>query len=187
MWRACTCGPGTSPRSARHRTRPYRKEILLRTLILGLADRESDPGRVGIEVAKGLHAVLADPDVDYIEARASGVALLEIAAGYDKVVVVDCIGGGGADVGELQRLGLSGLELTPRVGPSGNPEYRATVQLPGGAVNAPLEISVYAIDVGAGGGSAVADNRVVREAVPRLIAQIAREEFGARAPGGDWG
>jgi hydrogenase maturation protease len=159
----------------------------MRTLILGLGTRGFDGERVGLEVARGLHAVLADPDVDIIEARESSMDLFEMAAGYDKVVVVDCIRGGDGDVGELQKLGLSDLDLVPRTSPERDAEYRATVRLEGSrSMGVPLEISIYAIELGeqpGGSGDAAVS---AGEAVPRLVEQIAREEFGTRLRRGDW-
>ena len=40
----------------------------MRTLILGLGSRGFEGERVGLEVARGLYATLADPDVDIVEA-----------------------------------------------------------------------------------------------------------------------
>lgn len=158
----------------------------MRALILGLGNHTFAGTQVGLDVARGLHAVLDDRDVDIIEAPATGMDLLEIAAGYDKVVVVDSIRSGEGDVGELRKLGLTDLQLVPRDGGAADLEYRATVevdQATGRVV--PLEISIYAIEMGEGSGRDDVDD-AIREAVPRLVAQIAREEFGQITPGADW-
>jgi len=158
----------------------------MRTLILGLGSRGFEGQRVGLEVARGLYTMLADPDVDIVEAYDTAMDLFEIAAGYHKVVVVDCIRNGEGDVGELRKLGLSGLDLVPRAGGSGDTEYRATVHLEGAKdIGIPLEISIYAIELGESPRDTI-ESDVAADAVPRLVAQIAREEFGTRAIGGDW-
>ena len=118
----------------------------MRTLILGLGSQGFAGQRVGLEVARGLYTMLADPDVDIVEAYDTAMDLFEIAAGYHKVVVVDCIRSGEGDVGELRKLGLSDLDLVPRAGGPGDTEYRATIQLEGAKdIGVPLEISIYAI------------------------------------------
>jgi hydrogenase maturation protease len=159
----------------------------LRTLILGLGGRGYSKVQLGLQVARGLHALLKDPDVDIIEVPELGSTdLLALAAGYDKVVVVDCIESGQGDVGELRKLGLTDLELRHKRDSSGEHEYRATVQLRrsvGGS--APLEISVYAIEMGEGFESGDTDEALM-EAVPKLVRQIAREEFGAGTREGVW-
>ncbi len=157
----------------------------MRTLILGLGSQGFEGRRVGLEVARGLYTMLADPDVDIVEAYDVAMDLFEIAAGYHKVVVVDCITSGEGDVGELRKLGLSDLDLVPRDG-AGDTEYRATVHLEGSRnIGIPLEISIYAIELGESPRATI-ESDVAADAVPRLVAQIAREEFGTRAIGGDW-
>ncbi len=159
----------------------------MRTLILGLGSRGFEGERVGMDVARGLYAMLADPDVDIVEAYETTMDLFDIAAGYDKVVVVDCIRTGEGDVGELRRLGLSDLDLVPRTGGHGDVEYRATVRLEGQkSIGIPLEISIYAIELGDSMRTTSESGMTAAKAVPRLVAQIAREEFGTRALGGDW-
>jgi len=159
----------------------------VRTLILGLGSHSFAGKQVGLDVARGLHAMLADPDVDIIEAPATGMDLLEIAAGYDKVVVVDSIQSGEGDVGELRKLGLSDLQLVPRDDGAADLEYRATVEVDRATGRVvPLEISIYAIEMGEGSGRDDDLDDAIRQAVPRLVAQIAREEFGQITPGADW-
>jgi hydrogenase maturation protease len=158
----------------------------MRTLILGLGSQSFEGQRVGLEVARGLYAMLADPDVDIVEAYDVTMDLFDLAAGYDKVVVVDCIRSGEGDVGELRKLGLSDLDLVPRAQGPGDTEYRATVRLEGSKnIGVPLEISIYAIELGESLGTTT-ESDAAEEAVPRLVAQIAREEFGTRSLGGDW-
>jgi hydrogenase maturation protease len=159
----------------------------MRTLILGLGTRGFDGEHVGLEVARGLYAALADPDVDIIEARDASMDLFEVAAGYDKVVVVDCIRSGEGDVGELRKLGLSDLDLVPREDAARGTEYRATVRLEGSRrMGVPLEISIYAIELGERTGGRGDASLLVGDAVPKLVEQIAREEFGAGSRGSEW-
>jgi len=131
-------------------------------------------------VARGLYVAVGDPDVDIIEAQDGDLDLLDLIAGYDKAVVVDCVRVSEGEIGELTRLGLSDLELVARPGGKGGAEYRATVDLArGGGIAMPREISIYAIEVGDGVDRSGDLAEILREAVPRLVAQIAQEEFGA--------
>jgi hydrogenase maturation protease len=158
----------------------------MRTLILGLGNPQFVEEHMGLLVARGLYTMLRDPDVDIIEAPASDMNIFEVAAGYDKVVVVDCIQGGDGDVGELNRLGLSDLELGPGRHTGRDTEYRASVELDSVAgVVVPLEISIYAIEMGPTSRSVIV-GEIAREAVPRLVAEIAREEFGTLSPESEW-
>jgi hydrogenase maturation protease len=159
----------------------------MRTLILGLGDAGFGDERLGLEVARGLHAMLRDPDVDIVETSAVGLALFELVAGYDKVVVVDGVHSGEGDVGELRKLGLAELEPVAHRVSDGGLECRVSVRMDAACPPAmPREISVYAIELErtAAGNADHIDG--MEEAVPRLVAQIAREEFGARTRDGDW-
>ncbi len=158
----------------------------MKTLIVGLSgERECSPD-VGFAVARGVHSVLRDPRVDIVETTALGFDLFGLAAGYDKVVVVDCVRTGDGDVSELRRLGLSGLELERMADSDHDTEYRAKVMVDEGKGSwLPNEISIYAIEV-AGGGGPEEEREAVREAVPRLVAQIIREEFGSHVRENEW-
>lgn len=157
----------------------------MKTLILGLGNPVFIDERVGLDVARGLYVLVDRPDVDIIEAPIDGLNVLELVAGYDKVVVVDCIRTGQGDVGELKRLGFDDLKLTPRRMSGGGTEYRLTFESgESDKVAPPREISIYAIEVGRGASEGEAAEKA-SEAVPRLVAQIAREEFGQRTLGAD--
>ncbi len=160
---------------------------MIKTLILGLGSPGFADERMGLDVARGLHTALSDPNIDIIETPASGIDLLGVVAGYRKVVIVDCVQGGDGDIGELRRLGLEDLELVGgRVSEYGT-EYRAMVEIPGlDDASMPQEISVYAIEMGTSAVRSTEMLEMVREAVPRLVEQIVREEFSDRMPERDW-
>ena len=159
----------------------------MRTLILGVFGSQGSENLVGVEVARGVHAVLSDPDVDIIETSSCGVDLIEIVAGYAKVVVVDCVRTGEGDVAELKRLGLDDAELVARRASSGGVECRLRVDRErSGARPMPSEISIYAIELDSGEATENEIAEAARGAVPRLVAQIAWEEFGAGQPDADW-
>ncbi len=168
---------------------PVKGEIagVIKTLILGLGNSGFADERMGLDVARGLHALLKDPDIDIIETPASGIDLLGVVAGYRKVVIVDCVQGDDWDIGELRRLGLEDLELVTTHESEYGAEYSATVEIPGmGGASMPQEISVYAIEVGAGAERSSEMLEMAREAVPRLVEQIIREEFSDRMPERNW-
>ncbi|MBD3368657.1 MAG: hydrogenase maturation protease [Candidatus Eisenbacteria bacterium] len=158
----------------------------MKTLIVGLAGKRESGADVGFAVARGVHSLLRDPRVDILETTTYGLDLFGLAAGYDKVVVVDCVDSGDGDVGELRRLGLSDLELEHAEDAGRDAEYRARVMVEKGQGSwLPDEISIYAIEV-ARGGAPEEERAAVREAVPRLVAQIIREEFGSHLHESEW-
>jgi hydrogenase maturation protease len=166
---------------------PKKGDRHVRTLILGLGSSGYGDERLGLEVARGLHAMLKDPEVDIVETSAAGLALFELVAGYDKVVVVDGVHSGEGDVGELRKLGLAELEPVAHRVSGGGLECRVSVQVDAACPPAmPREISVYAIELESSTLGSVDPVAGIEEAVPRLVAQIAREEFGARTRDGDW-
>ena len=159
----------------------------MKTLILGLGDPGLSGERVGLEVARGLHATLHDPEIDIIETQASGIDLFEIVAGYHKVVIVDCVRTDEGGFGELCRLGLEDLELVPKHVTDHGVEYRAKFAVDGVHDSAmPGEISVYAIEVADDIVRSDDLESVARDAVSRLVNEIAREEFGGRMRESGW-
>jgi len=158
----------------------------MRSLILGIGGSARETRHLGLHVARGLHELLRDPDIDFIEAPGAGVDLFELAAGYNKVVVVDAILGGDGDIGELRKLGLGDLDLSVKSASRSSNEYRAVLEREDGhGQSAPLEISIYAIEMGHGVDAEDDAVELLRSVVPKLVQQIAREEFGADASYGD--
>jgi len=159
----------------------------MRSLILGIGGSARETRHLGLHVARGLHELLRDPDIDFIEAPGAGVDLFELAAGYNKVVVVDAVLGGDGDIGELRKLGLGDLDLSVKSASRNSNEYRAVLEREDGhGQSAPLEISIYAIEMGRGVDAEDDAVELLRSVVPKLVQQIAREEFGTDASHGEW-
>jgi hydrogenase maturation protease len=87
------------------------------TLVIGLGNPILTDDGVGVLVA---HAVEQDiaaghaGNVEVVEASVGGLRLMEMMAGYDRVILVDALFGDGSPPGTVQRLALKDLAaMTP--------------------------------------------------------------------------
>jgi hydrogenase maturation protease len=151
----------------------------MRTLVLGLGNDLAGDDAVGVLVARALF-VEFDGVADVVESSASGMALIEILAGYDRVVVVDSILTGRNPPGTITEMGLMevGQVVAPSVHQAGLPELAAVAERLG--LGFPSQTRVLAIEVvdpytfGAGLSPPVAD--AIDELVRRVREQVRRWE-----------
>jgi len=98
----------------------------MRTLILGLGNEYAGDDAVGVLAVRALRGEPA-AGADIVHSAASGLALLEIFAGYDRAVIVDAIRTGRNPAGTIIEAGLA--DLGPATAPSlhqaGIPELAA--------------------------------------------------------------
>ena len=80
----------------------------MRTLVLGLGNPILTDDGVGIHVVRDLAGRLDRSDVDVAEASLGGLRLLDVTAGYDRLILVDAIQAGGRP-GRVCRLGLDDM------------------------------------------------------------------------------
>ena len=101
----------------------------MRTLVLGLGNEYAGDDAVGVLAVRALRDELAG-DADVMESAASGLALLEVFAGYHRAVVIDSIRTGRRPAGTIVEAGLA--ELGPVIAPSlhqaGIPELAAVAR-----------------------------------------------------------
>jgi hydrogenase maturation protease len=118
----------------------------MRTLVLGLGNEYAGDDAVGVLAARALREQLAG-EADVAESAASGLALLEEFAGYDRAIVIDAILTGRHPPGTIVELGLA--ELGPAAAPSlhqaGIPELAAVASRLG--LRFPRETKVLAVEV----------------------------------------
>ena len=169
----------------------------MRTLVLGLGNEYAGDDAVGVLAVRALRAELSR-DVDVVESAASGLALLEVFAGYDRAVVVDSIRTGRSPAGTIVEAGH--VELGPSLAPSlhqaGIPELAAVARRLG--MGFPDRTRVLAVEVaGPMMFGAPLSEPVAAAIVPlsrRVLEQVTRwasEDSGAlsddavpRGPGG---
>ncbi len=118
----------------------------MRTLVLGLGNELAGDDAVGLLVARALREEL-DGVVDVAESSASGMALIEVFAGYDRAVVVDSILTGRNPPGTITEMALAevGRVVAPSLHQAGLPEMAAAAERLG--LGFPAETRVFAVEV----------------------------------------
>jgi len=76
----------------------------VRTLVLGIGNTILGDDGIGVHVVQGLAKEINDENIDVMDTSIDGLNLLEIIAGYDKLIVVDAIMTEEAKAGEIYRL-----------------------------------------------------------------------------------
>ncbi len=85
------------------------------TLVLGLGNPILSDDGVGIHTARAVAARLQRDDVAFAEASIGGLRLLDVIAGYQRVIIVDAIQGRGRP-GDVYRLHPDGLQASQHSG-----------------------------------------------------------------------
>ena len=118
----------------------------MRTLVLGLGNELAGDDAVGVLVARALGDELAGA-AEVVESSASGMALLEVFAGYDRAVVVDSIRTGRNPPGTITELALAdvGRVVAPSLHHTGLPELAGVAERLG--LGFPAETRVFAVEV----------------------------------------
>ena len=75
-----------------------------KTLVLGLGNPILTDDGVGIHVVRAVAECCSRDDVVFAEASVGGLRLLDIIAGYDRIILVDAIQTTGGQPGDLYRL-----------------------------------------------------------------------------------
>ena len=151
----------------------------MRTLVLGLGNDLAGDDAVGVLVARAL-VVELDGVADVVESSASGLALIEVFAGYDRAIVVDSIVTGRNPPGTVTEMGLLdvGRVVASSLHNAGLPELAAVAARLG--LGFPSQTVVFAVEVvdpyTFGGGLSEPGAGAVEELVQRVRAQVRRWE-----------
>jgi hydrogenase maturation protease len=89
---------------------------LLKTLVLGLGNPILTDDGVGIHVVRALAARCQRQDVTFAEASVGGLRLLDILAGYERVIIVDAIQTRDGRPGDIHRLHPNDLRASIHAG-----------------------------------------------------------------------
>ena len=146
-----------------------------RTLLLGLGNDLAGDDAVGVLVARAMLVEL-DGVADVVESSASGLALIEVLAGYDRAIVVDAIVTGDRPPGTIVEMGIDevGRVVAPSTHYAGLPELAAVAGRLG--LDFPSRTVVFAVEVAdpytLGGGMTPAVAEAVDELVRRVRGRI---------------
>jgi hydrogenase maturation protease len=154
----------------------------MRTLVLGLGNELAGDDAIGLLVARAVRDEL-DGEADVVESSASGFALIEVLAGYERAIVIDAIVTGRNPPGTITEMGMDevGRVVAPSTHQAGLPELAAVAERLGLAF--PAQTRVLAVEVedpytlGAPLSGSVA--RAQDELVRRVLDQVRRWGSGA--------
>ena len=120
--------------------------LTMRTLVLGLGNEYAGDDAVGVLAVRALRGKLAG-SADVVESAASGLALLEVFAGYDRAVITDSIRTGRSPAGTIIEAGLAdlGRPTAPSLHQAGIPELAAVARRLG--MGFPDRTRVLAVEV----------------------------------------
>lgn len=120
----------------------------VRPLVLGLGNEFAGDDAVGVLAVRALRDRIADT-ADVVESAASGLALLEVFAGYERAIVVDSIRTDRHPAGTILRLELAdvGRVAAPSLHQAGIPELAAVARRLG--IQFPTKTTVFAVEVSA--------------------------------------
>ncbi len=84
----------------------------MKTLVLGLGNEILRDDGVGIVAVREIERRVNRPGLEFKAASVSGLSILDLVSGYDKLIVIDSIRTGKGNPGDLYSFGLEELEGT---------------------------------------------------------------------------
>ncbi len=120
----------------------------VKSLVLGLGNPILRDDSAGIRVAQYIKQRYCMQDVTVMEASQGGLNLLDLIAGYDKLILIDAIQTVDGEIGEVYRLGVSDLKVTRHVGSPHDTSLATALELGKRlGMDLPREIVIFAIEV----------------------------------------
>ena len=148
------------------------------TLILGLGNPILTDDRVGIEVGKKVFEACVGEGVDFLEASAGGLVLLDAVCGYEKVIVIDAIQTG-TEIGTLHTFKADDFVASMRLASVHGVDFftaLGTGRTLG--MKVPGDIRIYAVEINDPFTFSEQMTPDVEKAVPGIVKEILKREFG---------
>jgi hydrogenase maturation protease len=154
----------------------------VKTLVLGIGNPILGDDGIGFHIVQELAKLIKDDAVEVKDASTSGLILLDIITGYDRVVIIDAIKTEGGESGEIYRLRPEDFFRTVHLTTSAHDANLPTVIEIGNKLipeEMPHEIVIFAINVEEIEKFTGEMTPGVKEAVPKVI-NLVLEEIGNR-------
>ncbi|MBA7711173.1 hypothetical protein ES703_120128 [subsurface metagenome] len=147
----------------------------MNTLILGIGNPILTDDGVGIKIARKIKE--GNPELEVIETSEAGIALLDLIAGYDKLVIIDSVKTGQEKPGEVYKLRLEDLKPTVDSVSSHGVDIATAFELGRGlGYRMPKYISLYAVEIKDNTTFGENCTEEVEERIPFIMSQIIEEE-----------
>ena len=147
----------------------------MNTLILGIGNPILTDDGVGIKIAQKIKE--ENPELEVIETSEAGIALLDLIAGYDKLVIIDSIKTGQEKPGKVYKLRLEDLKPAVDSASSHGVDIATAFELGRGlGYRMPKYISLYAVEIKDNTTFGEDCTEEVEERIPFIMSQIIEEE-----------
>ena len=148
----------------------------MKTLVLGLGNPILSDDSVGFRVIEQLKARFAKPGLTFTESCTSGLGLLEVIIGYDKLIIIDAIQTKGGQAGEIYKFTLDDLINTRYSSPPHGVNLATAIEL-GKKLgeHLPQQIVVFAIEVADVTNFSERCTPEVEKAIPLAVGMVAKE------------
>jgi len=153
----------------------------LKTLVLGLGNPILSDDGVGIKVVQEVGAALQRDDVVVNQASVGGLGLLELVAGYDKVIIVDAIQTENGVPGEVHYLSAEQFHGNVRAASTHDVTFAAALEL-GKRLHKdmPREVLILAVEASEVAAFGEELTPEVASVVPHVV-ELVMEEIGGQS------
>ena len=147
----------------------------VKTLILGIGNPILTDDRVGIRIAQKLKE--EKPELEVVETSETGITLLDLITGYNKLIIIDSIKTEKGNPGDLYRLKLENLKPAKDVSSSHGLGIATAFQLGRKlGYSMPKDTSIYAVEIKDNTTFSEKCTRQVKKRMPFITKQIIKEE-----------
>jgi len=147
----------------------------MNTLILGIGNPILTDDGVGIKIAQKLKE--ENQKLEVIATSEAGLELLDLIAGYDKLIIIDSIKTGQGKPGELYKLKLEDLKPSKDFPSSHGIDVATAFELGKGLrYKMPKFVSIYAVGIRDNTTFGEECTEEVEERIPFIARQIIEEE-----------
>ncbi len=147
----------------------------MNTLILGIGNPILRDDGVGIRIARKLRE--ENPELEVIETSQAGLTLLDLVAGYDRLIIIDSIKTGRGKTGEVYELGLEALKPSKDFSSSHGIDIATAFKLGHQlGYKMPGYVRIYAVEVMHNTTFGEECSPEIEERIPLIARQIARQE-----------
>ncbi len=147
----------------------------MNTLVLGIGNPILTDDGVGIKIAQKLKE--GNPELEVEETSEAGIALLELVAGYDKLIIIDSIKTEQGKPGELYKFELEDLKSSSYFSSSHGIDIPTAIEL-GRKIGymMPKCIRLYAVEIKDNSTFGEGCTAEIEERIPSIAKQIIEEE-----------